>query len=418
MTRFEAALALASGRVGVIPDAEAQAIARVCAAMRWNAAELVDEARKAATLAVPFVRRLTQEVAKASPDAARYVHLGATSQDVIDTALVLCVRPASARVVELCGKLGDAAAALAEKHAATPMLARTLLQPAIPVPFGWKVATWLSPLTDACASFAAAAAGVQVLQFGGAGGTLSAYAARAEALAQALAAELQLALPPISWHSARDRMARLGAEAAILCGVAGKTARDVSLLMQAEIGELAEAGAGGSSAMPHKRNPARCLLALEAAQRAPGLASTLLNQLTSEHERGLGQWQSQRIVLRELLGGCANALAVMAELLDTVQVDAAAMRANIDRTRGLAFSEAVSLRLAATMGKAAAYAATEKLCERVAKEGVTLRDALNAHLSEAELDTLFQPHSHYGDAPRMIERTVSRWRATRRGKAS
>ncbi|MGQ0650839.1 MAG: lyase family protein [Betaproteobacteria bacterium] len=418
MARFEAALALAGARVGIVPAGEAAVIAQVCAALRWNAAELVEEARRAATLAVPFVRRLTQEVAKASAAAARYVHLGATSQDVIDTGLVLCLRPATARVLELCASLGDAAAALAEKHAATPMLARTLLQPAIPVPFGWKVATWLAPFAPGYLKFADAAKDIQALQFGGAGGTLAAYGERGEALTQALADELQLQLPPISWHSARDRVARLGAEAAVLTGLAAKIARDVSLLMQPEVGELAEAGAGGSSAMPHKRNPARCLLALEAAQRAPGLAATLLGHLTSEHERGLGQWQSQRVVLRDLLAGCANGLAAMADLLGTAQVDAAAMRANIERTRGLAFSEAVSLHLARTMGKAAAYAATEKLCERVAREGITLRDAASTQLNEAELDGLFRPENHYGDAPRMIERTIAAWRATRRGTAT
>ena len=422
MARFEGALAAASARAGIVPAEAAEVIMRVCASVRWNPAELVADARAAATLAVPFVRKLTQEVAKASADAARFVHLGATSQDVIDTALVLCLQPACARVIALSGELGDAAASLAEKHAATPMLARTLLQPAIPVPFGWKAATWLSPLATASLRFAHAAHELRVLQLGGAGGTLSAYGSRGGALAEALAEELGLRPAPISWHGARDRVARLGAEAAILTGAAGKIARDVSLLMQPEIGEVAEAAAGGSSAMPHKRNPARSLLALEAAQRAPGLAGTLLAQLGSEHERGLGQWQSQRSVLRDLLGGSANALGAMAEVLATLQVEPSAMLRNIDSLRGLAFSEAVSLRLASSMGKTAAHAATEKLCERVAREGCTLRDALKSErlVEDAELERLFAAEALFGDAPAMIERTLGAWRAARatlRGKA-
>ena len=415
MARFEGALAVAGARTGIVPAEAAQVIYRVCESARWSPVELVDEARAAATLAVPFVRRLTQEVAKASPEAARFVHFGATSQDVIDTGLVLCLQPANARLASLARDLGDAAAALAEKHAATAMMARTLLQPAIPVPFGWKAATWLSPFASALPRFASAAEDLRVLQFGGAGGTLSAYGERAGALLAALAEELGLRSPQISWHSARDRVARLGSEAAILTGAAGKIARDISLLMQPEIGELGEAAAGGSSAMPHKRNPARCLLALEAAQRAPGLAGTLLGHLDSEHERGLGQWQSQRAVLRDLLGGSANALAAMAEVLATLHVDSAAMLRNIDSLRGLAFSEAVSLRLASTMGKSAAHAATEKLCERVVREGGTLRDALESErlVDDAELERLFSAQAAFGDAPAMIGRTLAAWRAAR-----
>jgi 3-carboxy-cis,cis-muconate cycloisomerase len=296
MARFEGALARASARAGVVPAAEADVIAHVCECARFDSAALARAARRAGTLAIPFVQRLTGEVAALSPQAARYVHFGATSQDVIDTAVVLCAGNAARRIEELSRRSGDAAAQLAQRHARTPTVARTLLQPALPVPFGWKAAVWLSLITRSYTGFRAAASEARVLQLGGAGGTLSAFADRGDAVASALADELALAKPSITWHSARDRFARLGVEAAILAGTAGKIARDVSLLMQPEVGEVSEpagAGRGGSSSMPHKRNPAGSLLALEAAQRAPGLAATLLAQLAPEHERGLGQWQSQ-----------------------------------------------------------------------------------------------------------------------------
>jgi 3-carboxy-cis,cis-muconate cycloisomerase len=418
MARFEGALALATARAGAVPESAAKTIAEVAGGARFDAAALAPAARSAGTLAIPFVRQLTEKVAAVSPEAARYVHFGATSQDAIDTGAVLCFVPAAARLQSLGRRLGDAAAALAQRHARTPTVARTLLQPAVPVPFGWKAAVWLSMLARALARFRAAASEACALQFGGAGGTLSAYGGKGDAIASALAASLRLARAPVTWHSARDGYARLGAETAILAGTAGKIARDVSLLMQPEVGEAAEpaaAGRGGSSAMPHKRNPVGCLAALEAAQRAPGLAATLLAQLAPEHERGIGQWQSQWFTLRDLLCSAAGALAAMAEVLEGLAVDAAAMRANLERSRGLVFSEAVALHLSHTLGKQAAHALTEKLCEIAAREGKALADVLRADpqagkdMDAKTLEALFDPQRCYGSAAAMIERALAEW---------
>jgi 3-carboxy-cis,cis-muconate cycloisomerase len=348
------------------------------------------------------------------------VHFGATSQDVIDTGVVLCLGPATERLLGLSRRVGDAAAALAKRHAKTPMVARTLLQPAVPVPFGWKAAVWLSGIARARAGFAAAAAEARRLQFGGAGGTLSSFGEHGEAIAGALAAELGLARTPITWHSQRGGFARLGAETAILAGAAGKIARDISLLMQPEIGEVAEpsgAGRGGSSAMPHKRNPVACVAALEVAQRAPHLAAMLLAQLSPEHERGLGQWQGQWFTLRDLLCGTAGALAAMAEALEGLQVDERVMRANLERSRGLVYSENVSLALARALGRQAAHALTEKLCETAVRERRTLAEVLRSDpqsgklLDAATLDRLFDPQSCLGSAPQMIERALAEWAA-------
>jgi len=327
MARFEGALARVSA-----PAAHAEIISRVCARARFDASALARDGR-AGTLAIPFVKALTAQVAAVSKDAAKHVHAGATSQDVIDTAIVLCLRPASARVNELALRLGDAAAHLAREHSQTPTAARTLLQPALPVPFGWKAAMWLAPLSRSLVALRRAAREACVLQFGGPAGTLSAFGGRGEQISVALARELGVDASLVPWHSARDRFARLGAELAILAGAAGKIGRDVALLMQREVGEAAEgarAGRGGSSSMPHKRNPALSMLALEAAGRAPGLAATLLGQLAPEHERGLGQWQSQWFTLRELVCACASGVAAMAEALEGLEVNAAAMRSNLE----------------------------------------------------------------------------------------
>lgn len=420
MARFEAALARAAARCGLVPAAESELIARVCARANFDPAALATAARRAGTLAIPFVKRLTEQVAAESADAARHVHSGATSQDLIDTGAVLCLAPAANRVTALTRRLGDAAAALARKHARTPTVARTLLQPAVPLPFGWKAAVWLSMLARSHARFGAAAREACVLQFGGAAGTLSAYGPEAEAVAAALGDELGLTRAPITWHSARDGFARLGAEAAILTGAAGKIARDIALLMQPEVGEVLEPardGRGGSSSMPHKHNPVGCLAALEAAQRTPGLAATLLAQLSPEHERGLGQWQGQWFTLRDLLCSCAGALGAMAEVLEGLRVEPAAMRSNLERSRGLVFSENVALRLARALGKAEAHALTEKLCERALREGLSLAETLRADpqasalVPAAEIERLFDPASCFGAAAAMIERVLAQWQA-------
>jgi len=418
MARFEGALALASARVGIVPDAAAKTIAKFAAGARFDAAALAPGARRAGTLAVPFVKKLTEQVATVSPEAARHVHFGATSQDVIDTGAVLCLVPVVERVLFLSQRVGDAAALLVKRHARTPMAARTLLQSAVPVPFGWKVAVWLSMLARAHTHFRAAAREACVLQFGGAAGTLSAYGEKGEAVTLALAAELDLPRATVTWHSARDGFARLGAEAAILAGAAGKIARDVSLLMQPEVGEVAEPagdGRGGSSSMPHKRNPVGCLAALEAAQRVPGLAATLLAQLSPEHERGIGQWQGQWFTLRDLLCSTGSALDAMGEVLEGLRVDAAAMRANLEHSRGLVYSENVSITLSRTLGKQAAHALTAKLCEIAIRESKTLAEVTRADpqasgvIGAKEFAKLFEPESCFGASAAMIERALVDW---------
>jgi 3-carboxy-cis,cis-muconate cycloisomerase len=332
MARFEGALARASAREGLVPASHADTISRVCEQAKFDIAALVREGREG-TLAIPFVKQLTAQVGAVSAEAAKHVHAGATSQDVIDTGIVLCLKPACARVIALTRRLGDAAAELARRHADAPTAARTLLQPALPVTFGWKAAVWLSMVARGLVGVRTAAQAACLVQFGGPSGTLSSFGARGKAVMAALAKEMALPASVVPWHSARDRFARLGAELAILAGVAGKIGRDVSLLMQPEVGEVAEpakAGRGGSSSMAHKRNPVLSMIALEAAQRTPGLATTLLAQLMPEHERGLGQWQSQWFTLRELVCATASGAAAMADALEGLEVHEEKMRSNVD----------------------------------------------------------------------------------------
>ena len=400
MARFEAALARAGANAGFFPIQHAETIAAACERAAFDIPALAREARNAGTLTIPFVNALRKQV---SGDAARFLHFGATSQDVSDSGLALCLKKSSARTLDLAGELGDALASLTRRHAATPMTGRTLLQPAAPIPFGWKVAMWLAPLARSLPHYGRAAGEAAALQFGGATGTLSALGAKGDALADELARELGLR-KVVTWHSARDAFGRLGAETAILAGIAAKIAGDISLAMQPEVGELMEPsapGRGGSSAMPHKRNPAACLLALEAGRRVPGLAATLLNQVQSEHERGIGQWQSQFITLRELLCATASGLAAMVEVVQGLQVNEEAMRQNLERTRGLVFSEALSLRLS--------RAEADRLVEQAVRQKKHLRD-----VAPGELADLFDARNSYGAAPAMIERVLEDWASARR----
>jgi 3-carboxy-cis,cis-muconate cycloisomerase len=461
MARVEAALADAQARCGIVPDEVARAIEAACVRRFGPAAAvagvapgsnaradggapgtqasaarpddgtdplepsaLAAAARRAGTLAIPFVKALTAEVARDHAAAARWVHWGATSQDVADTALALAAAAAGAELQAQLARTGDALARLAEAHRDTPVTGRTLLQPATPVPFGWKAACWLSPLVRGRVALASALDAMRTLQLGGASGIRAALGGRGDAVAAAMADALGLADPGLSWHGSRDRVARLGSELALVAGAMARIGRDLSLLMQGEVAEAFEPsgeGRGGSSAMPHKRNPVAAMLALQAGLRAPGLVATLLAQQAGEHERGLGTWQSDWWTLGALFEAAGSATAAIGEAIDGLRVDAAAMRANLGRTGGFVYAEAVTVALAGSLGRPAAQAAMERICADAIDRGVPLRDALAqaraadaalaAALPDATLDALFDPRAQRGDADTMIDRTLAAWRA-------
>jgi 3-carboxy-cis,cis-muconate cycloisomerase len=324
---FERELAAAQAAEGLITPAAAQAIAAACKPLP-DVAELASRAAHAGTLAIPLVADLR---ARLAPEVAAKVHLGATSQDLADTALMLQAKAGLSLIRRDGARLTSALAALAEAHAATPMLGRTLLQAARPVTFGLKVAGWLSGIEAALRRLDDEAGRALALQFGGAVGTLDGLAGKAFAFAQRLAAALELA-PALPWHARRDGVAGLASALAILTGAIGKMALDISLLAQSEVAEAFEPqvpGRGGSSAMAHKRNPTGCQVARSAALRCPQLAAAVLSALPQEHERGLGGWQAEGPLLAELFCLAHGALAAMATVAEGLEVRPERMAQNL-----------------------------------------------------------------------------------------
>ncbi|MGB8417939.1 3-carboxy-cis,cis-muconate cycloisomerase, partial [Paraburkholderia sp.] len=277
MLDVEAALARASAAHKVIPHTAVAAIEAACQADQLDADALARDAALGGNLAIPLVKQLTARVKAADAEASKYVHWGATSQDIIDTATVLQLRDTFDLLDSGLQATCDAVAKLAATHRATPMIGRTWLQQALPITLGLKFAQWLDALLRHRDRLDALRARVLVLQFGGAAGTLASLRDAAPHVTQSLAQELDLIVPTLPWHTQRDRIAETAALFGMLIGTLGKIARDISLQMQTEIDELAEpaaAGKGGSSTMPHKRNPVGCAAVLTAATRAPGLVAT------------------------------------------------------------------------------------------------------------------------------------------------
>jgi 3-carboxy-cis,cis-muconate cycloisomerase len=393
MFRFEAALARAQAEAGLIPREAAGAITGVCKAELYDTAEIVSASRRAGSLAIPVVKKLTETVGLFDAEAAGYVHWGSTSQDVIDTAMVLQTRRAVGLIDASLQALIGHLLALAERHEQTPMLGRTLMQPAVPVSFGFKVIAWVAPLVRARARLAAAArAGLQ-LQLGGAVGTLSSMGDKADEVVSRVAAELELAVAPSAWHTQRDSWAVLGCEVGVLCGSLGKIGRDLSLMVQAEVGELAEPsgkGRGGSSAMPHKRNPVSSMIALSASFRAPQRVATLLATMAQEHERGLGDWQAELADWPGLFIAAHGALLALEEAMGGLEVDAARMLKNIDALNGLVYAEGASLALAEAIGRKEAFALLETLSRQVVTSGRHLRElVIEAVEADAALKSRF-----------------------------
>lgn len=327
---FESALARAQAKQGIIDESAADAIGATCAAIDIDPAELAEEAAWAGTLAIPLVSRLRNAV----PEGHRAsVHHGGTSQDVIDTAMMIQVRDGTGLLRTDLGRMLDALAILARRHAATPAMGRTLLQDARPIALGLRIAQWHAGIAQAWTAFARAVDENAVLQFGGAVGTRAGQNGKGEAVARQLADMLGLPSAP-PWHARRGGAAAIGAALAILIGAVGKMARDISLLSQNAIGEMFEPaaeGRGGSSAMAHKRNATGSQVALSAALRAPGLAATLISGLAAEQERGIGGWQAEAPVLADLFLLAAGAIAAMADVAGGIEIDLPAIARSLPR---------------------------------------------------------------------------------------
>jgi 3-carboxy-cis,cis-muconate cycloisomerase len=413
MLDFEVALARVEARLGVIPQDAADAIAKAANVDFFDAQALSRETLRAGTPGIPLVKALTERVRPVDAGAAGFVHWGATSQDVADTAFILLLKRGRPLLEADHLRLINALAELAERHKDTVMLGRTLLQPAPPVTFGLKAAGWKAAAQRGWARVDSRFREALLLQFGGASGTLAALGDKGDAVGRSLAAELDLPYPDAPWHTYRDRLAALVAACGVDTGSLGKMARDISLLMQGDVGEVAEPGGdgrGGSSSMPHKQNPIACSLTLAAAQRVPGLVAAFLSSMVQEHERGVGGWQAEWPILADVVQATGLAVASMAEVAEGLTVDPARMRANIEATGGVIFAERVAMLLAASMGRDAAH----KLLVQATRDSIAQKRRLVEVLKEIPevtraispdvLQTLDTPEDYLGAAQEFRKR--------------
>lgn len=427
MLDFEAALARTQARVGVIPSSVVGTICAHCTTTEIDFDKLADAAASAGNLAIPLVKQLTAVVAKDNQEASKYVHWGATSQDAIDTGLVLQLRRALDLIDADLAALAAALAEQAQRHRDTPVVGRTWMQHALPITFGLKLAGWLDAVLRHQERLAQLRPRVLALQFGGAAGTLASLGEQGMHVAQALAEELQLALPDTPWHTQRDRVVEVASVLGMLTGSLGKTARDMSLHIQTDVAEAFEPaaeGRGGSSTMPHKRNPVGCAAVLACATRVPALVSTMLSGMVQEQERALGGWQAEWDTLPDIVQLCAGALQQMRHVIAGLQVDAARMRSNLDATHGQIMAESVMLALGAKLGRLNAHQLVEAACHRASKDGTHLRDvllqdpAVNAELTRAQIEHLLDPAAYLGQATAFVDRVLHAYRRRQDGSPS
>lgn len=419
MLRFEAALAMAEARFGVIPEGSARKIAERCRADQFDLAAIATEAARAGNIAIPLVNMLTEAVASDDKQAARFVHWGATSQDAIDTGLVLQLRDALDLIAKDMATLSETLAALVNTHRKTVMVARTWMQQALPTTFGFVAAGWLDAVLRQRRRLNEILPRVLSLQFGGAVGTLAALREHGPKVASALASELNLTLPAIPWHAHRDRTSEAASFFGLLTGTLGKIARDISLHTQTEVGELFEPGGegrGGSSTMPHKRNPVTGATVLSAATRVPALVGTMISAMPQEQQRGLGDWHAEWETLPEIIRLSGGALRHLVEMLPNLRVDAERMQKNLELTNGLIFAEPVTMALADRMGKAPAHLLVGAACKKAIEQNRHLKDVLrnepglHGHLAPADLESLFDARNYLGSTDELVERVIGQAR--------
>jgi len=413
MLDVEAALARAEAKLGLIPAEAAAEISAKADVGRFDLETIGKGTALVGYPIVPLVKALGQACAG---DAGRYVHWGATTQDIVDTALVLQLRDGLDLISQDLDGTETALAGLARRYRDTPMAGRTHAQHALPITFGFKCALWLAPLQRHRARLARLREEVALVQFGGAVGTLASLGADGIRVMTALADELALAVPPIAWHVGRDGLAEVAAFLGLLTGSLAKIATDVALLVQAEIGEVAEPyqeGRGGSSTMPQKRNPIACEFILACATNVRQLVPVMLGAMVQDHERATGPWHAEWIALPQAFALTAGALHHARTMLEGLIVDPERMRRNLDLTRGMISAEAVMMALAPHVGRDEAHHLVAAACQRAIADGAHLRDALAAdpevtrHLSAARVDELLDPGNYTGLAAAFVDRVLA-----------
>jgi 3-carboxy-cis,cis-muconate cycloisomerase len=407
MLDFEAALAESEADAGLIPAKAAAEIAASCLAEFFDAAEIGPQSVVAGNPAAPLVRALTDRM---SMETKEYVHLGATSQDVIDTAFSLMARRALDAILADVAVASSACATLVANHEHTLMTARTLLQPATPTTFGFKAAGWLVSIDEAAALLGHVRNERLAVQLGGAAGTLASLEGAGVDVAHRVAARLGLAEPVLPWHTDRTRVAELASAVGIAVGVLGKIARDVVLLAQAEVAEATEAEHGTSSTLPQKRNPVRAVLVVAAAERAPGLVGTIFATMIQEHERAAGAWHAEWETVRDLLRIAGAASHHAGSLLGSLQVDTQRMAGNLDADGGLVMAENLALQLAHHVARAEAREIVRRCSEESLTRTVAFADMarsdpdIRRHLSEEQINAALDPANYLGSIDDLIGR--------------
>jgi 3-carboxy-cis,cis-muconate cycloisomerase len=416
MTAFEFALLRGLESASLIPSGTAKKASASQANLRFNLEELATQSCASGNLAIPFVRELTRQVAAHDAQSAQYIHWGATSQDTQDTATVLQLRAGIDLLLIDLDSVLSSCARLAETFAAALMPGRTWLQQAPPVTFGLKMAGYLDAFLRHRSRLLLSRHAVAVLSLGGAVGTLAAYGEQGSLVANAAADALDLRVASITWHTHRDRLAEVATTIGLLAGTLGKLGRDLSLMMQTELAECAEgytAGRGGSSTMPHKRNPVSCSVMLGAATRLPGLVATMLTAMVQEHERGLGGWQAEWETLPEIFRITAGSLRHASTALHDLNVVPEAMLKNLEITQGLSMSEAVSLALAEKIGKQRAHQILAEASARAIEQKRNLVEVLTEssevteHFSSRQIANLLDPKHYLGSTKHQIDAVLA-----------
>jgi 3-carboxy-cis,cis-muconate cycloisomerase len=419
MLDAEAALAAAQAESGLVSREDADAIRACCEAERFDARKLGRAGRSTGNPVSPLVKALTAEVNEVSGEAARQVHRGATSQDITDTAAMLVAARSLDLILPDLDELVAACARLADDHRATLIAGRTLMQQALPVTFGLKASGWLVAVVEARRGLVRVREHGLAAQLGGAAGTLASLGDSGVEVLGGFARELGLAEPVVPWHSSRGRIAELAGALAVCAGVAEKIAGDVILMSQTEVGEVAEPsgeGRGGSSTLPHKRNPVLSVTAVANARDARSAAGTLQAAMDHEHERAAGAWHAEWQALGEALSATGGAVAAMRETLGGLEVYPERMAENLGITGGLLLAENVTTVLTQTLGRLEAHELVKAACERVAQNGTGLKRELLSEsavvqaISEHEIDAALEPGNYLGSSEFFVNRALKLYR--------
>ena len=420
MLTVEAALARVQSRLDLIPAAAAESITAACTTDRYDIGAIGWEAADSANPVVPLVRALKAEV---DEEAAAFVHLGATSQDILDSAMMLIAKYGLELILQDLDRAAERAASLAEKHRSTLMAARTLMQQALPTSFGLKAAGWLTSIVEVRSEVERVRRTQPAVQFGGAAGTLASLGDRGLEVANQLAAELELQEPVVPWHTQRARVVEIANVLGIAAGVAAKVALDVILMAQTEVDEVTEAageGKGGSSTLPQKHNPTASVAILAAARGVSAQVALLQQTMVQEHERAAGAWQAEWPAMSEALRFAAGAVGRLPDLLSGLQVDIKRTRQNLDATGGLIMAESVVMALSKKIDAVEARQLVDQAVKESDSPGRSFAESLKANtdisskLDGSALAKALDPAGYLGVSQQLIDRALEAYKAMKR----